>query len=426
MTPSVGRAPGARPRQVAMYLAKQLTTRSLPEIGKKFGGVAITTTVMHAVRKSRSLCSLMRRSRGRRAVAPDAAKLNLSHRTPWRPSQKRCWGRWPFGVSRALGAIDRPPVKESAVARFVRDPDDPSRDGGGGHGGGRVAAPRPRHADARPPRAPARARRGIAHFTRRSWPATTPRCSHYLRGSRRDRQGNRGWRRRGRVRDRARSQGARQAARDSAAGPRPPVTGRGRSEGLSMRYGRGPDPLPPAMSACEDQRMNHSGEDQRITARAGISDEPRRRGLRIARRCRPTGARSCSCTAIRSPRTCGVTRSPRPAESGVARGGARLPGYGDSEPDPPGSWERHMKALDRFVAELELGSLRDRHATTGGVLVGLRWACDHPERGQRAPDLRWRVLLRPPLARSSLNTMRTPRRGRAAVLAGFSARGSTG
>ena len=28
----------ARPRQVAMYLAKKLTTRSLPEIGRKFGG----------------------------------------------------------------------------------------------------------------------------------------------------------------------------------------------------------------------------------------------------------------------------------------------------------------------------------------------------------------------------------------------------
>jgi len=47
----------ARPRQVAMYLAKQLTSRSLPEIGRKFGG-RDHTTVMHAVRKVEELKSL--------------------------------------------------------------------------------------------------------------------------------------------------------------------------------------------------------------------------------------------------------------------------------------------------------------------------------------------------------------------------------
>lgn len=46
----------ARPRQVAMYLSKQLTPRSLPEIGKKFGG-RDHTTVIHAVRKIEELCS---------------------------------------------------------------------------------------------------------------------------------------------------------------------------------------------------------------------------------------------------------------------------------------------------------------------------------------------------------------------------------
>ncbi len=45
-----------RPRQVAMYLAKQLTMGSLPEIGHKFGG-RDHTTVMHAVKKIDSLCN---------------------------------------------------------------------------------------------------------------------------------------------------------------------------------------------------------------------------------------------------------------------------------------------------------------------------------------------------------------------------------
>ncbi len=44
----------ARPRQVAMYLAKTMTQRSLPEIGRRFGG-RDHTTVIHAVRKITSL-----------------------------------------------------------------------------------------------------------------------------------------------------------------------------------------------------------------------------------------------------------------------------------------------------------------------------------------------------------------------------------
>lgn len=39
-----------RPRQVAMYLAKQITLRSLPDIGRRFGN-RDHTTVLHAVRK---------------------------------------------------------------------------------------------------------------------------------------------------------------------------------------------------------------------------------------------------------------------------------------------------------------------------------------------------------------------------------------
>ena len=58
----------ARPRQMAMYLAKHLTPRSLPEIGKKFGG-RDHTTVMHAVRQIERLTS------EDRAIADDLEAL---------------------------------------------------------------------------------------------------------------------------------------------------------------------------------------------------------------------------------------------------------------------------------------------------------------------------------------------------------------
>jgi len=44
----------ARPRQVAMYLSKELTSRSLPEIGRRFGG-RDHTTIIHGVRKVEEL-----------------------------------------------------------------------------------------------------------------------------------------------------------------------------------------------------------------------------------------------------------------------------------------------------------------------------------------------------------------------------------
>ncbi len=46
----------ARPRQVAMYLSKMLTPKSLPEIGRRFGG-RDHTTVIHAVRRIEALRS---------------------------------------------------------------------------------------------------------------------------------------------------------------------------------------------------------------------------------------------------------------------------------------------------------------------------------------------------------------------------------
>jgi len=47
----------ARPRQMGMYLCKRLTTRSLPEIGRKFGG-RDHTTILHGVRKIEELMAL--------------------------------------------------------------------------------------------------------------------------------------------------------------------------------------------------------------------------------------------------------------------------------------------------------------------------------------------------------------------------------
>jgi haloalkane dehalogenase len=55
-----------------------------------------------------------------------------------------------------------------------------------------------------------------------------------------------------------------------------------------------------------------------------------------------------------------------------------LAGFGDSEADPPGTWQRHVEALERFRAQRDL----DRCALVvhdWGGLIGLRWACEHPE-----------------------------------------------
>jgi haloalkane dehalogenase len=55
-----------------------------------------------------------------------------------------------------------------------------------------------------------------------------------------------------------------------------------------------------------------------------------------------------------------------------------LPGYGDSEPDPPGTWTRHVEALEALRQAEGL----QRVALVGhdwGGLIGLRWACDQPD-----------------------------------------------
>jgi len=86
-----------------------------------------------------------------------------------------------------------------------------------------------------------------------------------------------------------------------------------------------------------------------------------------------------------------------------------LPGYGDSEPDPPGTWERHVEALERFVGELGLGRIA-LVMHDWGVMIGLRWACEHADAvgalvisdGGFFADRRWHDLA---------NVMRTPGEG---------------
>ncbi len=55
-----------------------------------------------------------------------------------------------------------------------------------------------------------------------------------------------------------------------------------------------------------------------------------------------------------------------------------LAGFGDSPPDPPGTWERHVESLEQLRQELGLGKVALVVHDWGG-LIGLRWACDHPD-----------------------------------------------
>jgi haloalkane dehalogenase len=53
-------------------------------------------------------------------------------------------------------------------------------------------------------------------------------------------------------------------------------------------------------------------------------------------------------------------------------------GFGDSPPDPPGTWERQADAVERFRVEQGVERCVPIVHDWGG-LIGLRWACDHPE-----------------------------------------------
>jgi haloalkane dehalogenase len=55
-----------------------------------------------------------------------------------------------------------------------------------------------------------------------------------------------------------------------------------------------------------------------------------------------------------------------------------LPGFGDSPPQSPGTYEHHVEVVERFRQEVGLDRVVIAVHDTGG-LIGLRWACDHPD-----------------------------------------------
>jgi haloalkane dehalogenase len=103
------------------------------------------------------------------------------------------------------------------------------------------------------------------------------------------------------------------------------------------------------------------------------------------------------------------------AERGFHAVAPDLAGFGDSPPERPGTWARHVEVVEAFAAERGL----DRVALVGhdwGGLIGLRWACDHPERVTALvasstgffPDGRWHGMA---------EALRTPGQGEELVAA---------
>ena len=69
---------------------------------------------------------------------------------------------------------------------------------------------------------------------------------------------------------------------------------------------------------------------------------------------------------------------PRIAGAGWRAVAPDLAGLGDSPTDRPGTWERHVESIQRFAEEQDLGRVVLAVHDWGG-LIGLAWACDHPE-----------------------------------------------
>jgi haloalkane dehalogenase len=88
-----------------------------------------------------------------------------------------------------------------------------------------------------------------------------------------------------------------------------------------------------------------------------------------------------------------------------------LAGFGDTPPDPPGTYERRVESVERFRREVGLDQVVLVVHDTGG-LIGLRWACDHSDAVAGLvitntgffPDIEWIEIAK---------TMRTPMQGEA-------------
>jgi haloalkane dehalogenase len=88
-----------------------------------------------------------------------------------------------------------------------------------------------------------------------------------------------------------------------------------------------------------------------------------------------------------------------------------LAGFGDTPPDPPGTYERQVSSVEGFRREAGLEQVVLVVHDTGG-LIGLRWACDHPDAIAGLvisntgffPDINWIEIAQ---------TMRTPVQGEA-------------
>ena len=141
----------------------------------------------------------------------------------------------------------------------------------------------------------------------------------------------------------------------------------------------------------------------RSNCRAGvqaprIASALRCRTFTIARPASPATPPSCWSTAI--PESSYMWRDilPALAAAGYHALAPDLPGYGDSPADPPGTWERHVEALERVPHAARPRGRRARRPRLGRAdrpALGVR----PPRRGRRARHLRHRLLRRRQVAR---------------------------